>query len=135
MAEQCIAIDAMGGEVGPAVTVHASLDALEACPQLSIILVGDASIHEQLSRSGTRLKALSERLSVVDTSSVFLDSQKPAAVLRSGKTSSLYRTIEIHRQGLASAVVSAGNTGALLLASRHLLQTIPGIELPAIVAI
>ncbi len=134
MAKQCIAIDAMGGEGGPKVTVPAALDALEAYPLLSIILVGDASIHSELNQSVERFDALKARVRVEDKTSVFLDSQKPAAILRSGKHSSLYRSLELHQQGVVSAVVSAGNTGALLLASRYLLDPVPGIELPAIVA-
>lgn len=135
MAEQCIAIDAMGGEGGPSVTVHAALDALEANPSLSVILVGNADqIDSELSSAGNQIEGLAQRFTVEASESVFLDTQKPAAILRSGKSSSLFRALELHQQGRVSAVVSAGNTGALLLASRHLLKSIPGIELPAIVA-
>lgn len=135
MAERCIAIDAMGGEGGTAVTVPAALDALDFHPTLTLILVGDpAEIEAELSSAGHRIDALPRRLTIKAASGTFLDTQKPTAILRSGRNSSLFHALELHQQGLASAVVSAGNTGALLLASRHLLKCIPGIELPAIVA-
>ena len=128
---RCIAIDAMGGEGGPSTTVAAALLALQQNPLLSVILVGDES---EIRFSAPTLEAYSGRYSIVHTPKTFLDTDKPASILRSGRDSSLYRCVEIHQKGYASAVVSAGNTGALLLLGRHLLKTVEGVELPAIVA-
>ena len=128
---KCIAIDAMGGEGGPSTTVAATLLALQQNPMLSVILVGDERV---IRSSAPTLEAFSGRYDIVHIPKTFLDTDKPASILRSGRDSSLYRCVEIHQQGQASAVVSAGNTGALLLLGRHLLKTVEGVELPAIVA-
>jgi phosphate acyltransferase len=128
---KCIAIDAMGGEGGPTTTVAATLLALQQNPLLSVILVGD---EREILASVPSLEAFSGRYDIVHTPNTFLDTEKPAAILRSGHDTSLYRCVEIHQQGRASAVVSAGNTGALLLLGRHLLKNVVGVELPAIVA-
>jgi len=98
---------------------------------LSVILVGN---EREIRSSAPALEAFSGRYDIVHTPKTFLDTDKPASILRSGRDSSLYRCVEIHQQGQASAVVSAGNTGALLLLGRHLLKTVEGVELPAIVA-
>ena len=121
----------MGGEGGPSTTVAATLLALQQNPMLSVILVGD---ERKIRSSAPALEAFSGRYDIVHTPKTFLDTDKPASILRSGRDSSLYRCVEIHQQGQASAVVSAGNTGALLLLGRHLLKTVEGVELPAIVA-
>ena len=121
----------MGGEGGPSTTVAATLLALQQNSMLSVILVGD---EREIRSSAPALEAFSGRYDIVHTPKTFLDTDKPASILRSGRDSSLYRCVEIHQQGQASAVVSAGNTGALLLLGRHLLKTVEGVELPAIVA-
>ena len=121
----------MGGEGGPSTTVAATLLALQQNPMLSVILVGD---EREIRSSAPALEAFSGRYDIVHTPKTFLDTDKPASILRSGRDSSLYRCVEIHQQRQASAVVSAGNTGALLLLGRHLLKTVEGVELPAIVA-
>ena len=121
----------MGGEGGPSTTVAATLLALQQNPMMSVILVGD---ERKIRSSAPALEAFSGRYDIVHTPRTFLDTDKPASILRSGRDSSLYRCVEIHQQGQASAVVSAGNTGALLLLGRHLLKTVEGVELPAIVA-
>ena len=121
----------MGGEGGPSTTVAATLLALQQNPMLSVILVGN---EREIRSSAPALEAFSGRYDIVHTPKTFLDTDMPASILRSGRDSSLYRCVEIHQQGQASAVVSAGNTGALLLLGRHLLKTVEGVELPAIVA-
>ena len=121
----------MGGEGGPSTTVAATLLALQQNSMLLVILVGD---EREIRSSAPALEAFSGRYDIVHTPKTFLDTDKPASILRSGRDSSLYRCVEIHQQGQASAVVSAGNTGALLLLGRHLLKTVEGVELPAIVA-
>lgn len=127
-----IAIDAMGGDGGLEVTIPASIRALELNPDLSLFLVGDehrigpllASINPQLQ----------SRISVLHTSETIKDDDKPGNVLRSAKQSSMYLAVELLKNGDVEAMVSAGNTGALLMIGRHLLQTIKGIQKPAIVA-
>lgn len=123
-----IALDAMGGDVGPDVVVPAAVRALERDPTLTLVLVGDEA---QLTR---RLSAQSfgERLSVKHASqSVGMD-EPPAQALRNKKDSSMRIAIELVKSGDANACVSAGNTGALMATGRFVLKTIAGIDRPAI---
>ena len=128
----CIAIDAMGGDGGVRVTLPAALQALELNSDLSVTLVGDKSqIEPYLDPISA---SLADRISIDHTVDVISDEDKPANVLRSGKTSSMYKAVQLLQDGRVEAMVSAGNTGALLMIGRHLLKTISGIQKPAIVA-
>jgi phosphate acyltransferase len=127
-----IAIDAMGGEGGVSVTLPAALQALELNSDLSITLVGDKSQIEPYLRSVS--PSITERLSIDHTLDVISDEDKPSHVLRNGKTTSMYKAVQLLQEGQVEAMVSAGNTGALLMIGRHLIKTITGIQKPAIVA-
>ncbi|MEX0618854.1 MAG: phosphate acyltransferase PlsX [Pseudohongiellaceae bacterium] len=125
-----IAIDAMGGDTGVAVTVPAALSSLDLHPDLVLTLVGDESlIQPRLAASGHR-----DRLKVLHTSQQVTETDKPTDILRRGRQSSLFMSIELVNQCRVQACVSAGNTGAMLLAGRHLLKTIAGIDKPAMLA-
>jgi len=130
MREITIAIDAMGGDHGPHVTVKAALDFLRKEPDINIVLVGlEAAIHAELkankSAAGTRLRV--HHASEV----VKMDDPLPVA-LRTKKDSSMRVTADLVKRGEADAGVSAGNTGALMAVSRFVLKTLPGIDRPAI---
>lgn len=127
-----IAIDAMGGEGGVRVTLPAALQALELNSDLSVILVGDKSQIEPYLDSVS--STLVDRITIDHTLDLISDEDKPSQVLRSGKTSSMYKAVTLLEEGRVEAMVSAGNTGALLMIGRHLLKTISGIQKPAIVA-
>lgn len=122
----------MGGEGGISVTLPAAAQALQTNSQLQCYLVGDknrmAAFIPLFSESDR------ERIEIIHTEAVISDEDKPGNVLRSGKQSSMYKSVELVKNGAASAMVSAGNTGALLMLGRHLLKTIPGIQKPALVA-
>ena len=127
-----IAIDAMGGEGGAESTVPASIASLSECPNLELTLLGDESIiRPMLSSAPAESKS---RLNLVHTKSVVSDFDKPSSVIRSGRSSSMFLAAELVQQGRVEAMVSAGNTGALLVTGRHLLKTLPGIQKPALVA-
>lgn len=127
-----IAIDAMGGDGGVELTVPAALQALENNPDLHLCLVGDERrIGPLLSEISSELNG---RISLIHTTVGVNDADKPGSVLRRGKQSSMYMAAELVKSGAVQAMVSAGNTGALLMVGRHLLKTIPGIQKPAIVA-
>lgn len=127
-----IAVDVMGGDYGPSVTVPAALKSLAAHSELFLVLVGDRSqIEEHLSRSPIQLR---QRLEIVHTSLNIGNNTKPESVLRKYKDSSMYLCVDMVKDKRVDACVSAGNTGALLLTGRHLLKTIPGISKPAIIA-
>ena len=122
----------MGGDFGPSVTVPAALRALAVHDDLTLILLGDqAQIDAQLSGVDS---SLSQRLEIIHTSVCVENDSKPKSVLRKSKESSMFLAVNLVHEGRANACVSAGNTGALLLAGRHLLKTLPGISKPAIIA-
>lgn len=122
----------MGGEGGVKVTLPAALHALNLNSDLSVSLVGDKSQIEPY--LGSVSSTLADRIEVVHTLDVIGDADKPSQVLRNGRTSSMYKAVELLDSGRVQAMVSAGNTGALLMIGRHLLKTISGIQKPAIVA-
>ncbi len=133
MSPYTLAIDAMGGDYGPSVTVPAVLLALQEEPRLHIILVGDLDVLQaQLKRAKTRVKPEQLRLHAA-TQIVSMD-EPPALALRNKKDSSMRVAINLVKEGLAQACVSAGNTGALMATARFVLKTIPGIDRPAISA-
>ena len=130
MREITIAIDAMGGDHGPHVTVKAALAVLREEQDVNIVLVGledalRAELKASKSEAGTRLRI--HHASEV----VKMDDPLPVA-LRTKKDSSLRVTADLVKRGEADAGVSAGNTGALMAVSRFVLKTLPGIDRPAI---
>lgn len=125
-----VAIDAMGGDYGPAVVVPAALSMLERDPQLQIILVGlSDAIEKELQR---HLSAARPRLRIEAASEVIAMDEAPASAMRNKKDSSMRVAINLVKTGVAHAAVSAGNTGALMAISRFVLKTLPGIDRPAI---
>lgn len=122
----------MGGDFGPSVTVPAALRALAVHKELSLILVGNEPQIKAL-LSGAR-ENITQRVEILHTSVCIEDDSRPDSVLRKSKESSMFLAVKLVKDARADACVSAGNTGALLLAGRHLLKTIPGISKPAIIA-
>lgn len=133
MSAVTIALDAMGGDHGPKVVVPAALHALKQHPHLKLILVGD----QQLLRSHLqRLNvAESEKLVIHHASEVVTMDEQPALALRNKKDSSMRVVINLVKENLAQACVSAGNTGALMATARFVLKTLPGIDRPAILGV
>ncbi len=126
-----IALDAMGGDHGPAVTVPGALAALRSQPDLNLVLVGQRAILEkELVRHAG---AEGSRLRIQEASQVVGMDEPPAQALRGKKDSSMRVAINLVKSGDAQAVVSAGNTGALMATARFVLKTLPGIDRPAII--
>lgn len=125
-----IAIDCMGGDHGPSVTVPAALRFLVEHSAAQLILVGQESVLRPL------LPAQLEnpRLRIVHASEVVGMDESPALALRNKKDSSMRVAINLVKSGEADACVSAGNTGALMAISRFVLKMLPGIDRPAICA-
>ncbi len=125
-----IALDAMGGDHGPPVTVPAALAALRRHADIEVVLVGDeAALQRELERHGGRNR---DRLSLRHASQVVGMDEAPAQALRNKKDSSMRVAIDMVRAGEADAAVSAGNTGALMATAKFVLKTLPGIDRPAI---
>jgi len=127
-----ISIDAMGGDHGTKVTIPASLDCLKNNPDLTLILVGDEAVLKPLLVQ--ELVAYSGRLSIQHASQCVEMDESPAKVLKNKKDSSMRVAINLVRDGVADACVSAGNTGALMATARFVLKMIPGIDRPAIIS-
>jgi phosphate acyltransferase len=127
-----IAVDAMGGDHGPSVTVPAALDALAREADLRIVLVGLREPLEQGLASASA--ALRERVTLQEATQVVAMDEKPQDALRKKKDSSMRVAIDLVKSGAADACVSAGNTGALMATARFVLKTIEGIDRPAIIS-
>jgi glycerol-3-phosphate acyltransferase PlsX len=127
-----VAVDAMGGDHGPTVTVAASLAFLEETPDARVIAVGR---QDALAAALAKFKSpAAGRLSVHGASEVVEMHEPPADALRRKKDSSMRVAINLVKEGTAQACVSAGNTGALMGISRFVLKMLPGIDRPAIAA-
>lgn len=122
-----VAIDCMGGDFGPRVTVPAALAALRRHPDLSVILVGLEDQLRPLLKGGD-----AGRIVVRHASEVVGMDESPALAMRNKKDSSMRVAINLVKSGEANACVSAGNTGALMATSRFVLKTLPGIDRPAL---
>lgn len=125
-----IAVDAMGGDFGPRVTVPASLAVLREIPSLCLTLVGDQSVISPFLSRLTPLER--ERVLVLHTQEVVAMDDKVAVALRQKKQSSMRLAINLVQKKSVHACVSAGNTGALMAISRFVLKTHANIERPAI---
>lgn len=127
-----IAIDAMGGDYGPTVTVPAALQALAEHKNLHLVLVGDQQLLQQQLQL---IKTVSHpRLTLLHASQQVTMDELPSQALRGKKDSSMRVAINLVKSGEANACVSAGNTGALMAIARFVLKTLPGIDRPAIMA-
>ncbi|MCH9026513.1 MAG: phosphate acyltransferase PlsX [Proteobacteria bacterium] len=128
----CIAIDAMSGDQGAQVCVPAALDQLQYNPELKLILVGQENVLRPYLENIPA--ALAGRVSFQGASQLVTMDEDPRIALRKKKDSSMRVAINLVRDGLADACVSAGNTGALVATARFVLRTLPGIDRPAIIA-
>lgn len=129
---QTIALDAMGGDFGPDVTVPAAALALQNFPGVHFIFFGD---ERRIRPILLRYPALSANCTVRHTEKVIGNDEKPSQALRSGKDSSMRLAIEAVKTGEAGSIVSAGNTGALMAMSKLILRSLPGISRPAIASV
>lgn len=126
-----IAVDAMGGDFGPRVTIPATLSILKNT-QLSVVFVGQESqIQPYLAKLSPDILA---RIRVVHTDEMVTMDDKVAVALRQKRQSSMRLAINLVHEKQADACVSAGNTGALMAISRFVLKTHANIDRPAILA-
>lgn len=127
-----VAIDAMGGDYGPVVTVTAAARYVRKHPEVRILLVGQRDPIEK--RLHAAKVSLGPQLELVEASEVVEMDEPPAQALRGKKDSSMRVAINLVKDGKADACVSAGNTGALMFMGKFVLKTLPGIDRPAICA-
>lgn len=128
-----LALDAMGGDFGPSVTVPAALKALSLYPRLNLLLVGNPdSIVPILKLSNTEYI---HRITIIPTKSVINDNIRPAQAIRTSRDTSMRVALELTKSGHAQACISAGNTGVLMGLSKLVLKSIDGIDRPALTTI
>ena len=119
-----LAVDVMGGDHGPSVTLPACRSFLDRHPKAELILVGiDSALVDARDWLRTRCVVASEVVTMDDPVEV---------ALRKKRDSSMRIAVQQVKDGAAQAAVSAGNTGALMALSRYLLKTVDGIDRPAI---
>lgn len=119
----CIAVDVMGGDHGPSVTLPAVKSFLDKHPEAEVRLVGLPQVQSQFSHPRATWVAATEVVSMEDSVEV---------ALRKKRDSTMRVAIAQVKDGLAQAAVSAGNTGALMAVARYVLKTVDGIDRPAI---
>jgi len=124
----------MGGDHGPSVVVPGVRDYIQrhGGEGVRFLLHGDEAL---ITAEMTRARLTAETCDIRHTDKVVAMDEKPAQAMRRGKGSSLWNAVESVKAGEAGAVVSAGNTGALMAISKLILRmSAPGLERPAIVA-
>ncbi|MCP4899218.1 MAG: phosphate acyltransferase PlsX [bacterium] len=126
-----IALDAVGGDLAPRVTIEAALEAVEE-HGTPIGLVGPI---RELKRELGHFRSLPGDLELIDAPDVVSSNDPPVSVLRSKRRSSLNVCAELVRDGRAQAMVTAGNTGAAWVAAKSTLGMIDGVDRPALAAI
>ena len=127
-----ISIDAMGGDAAPQIVIEGLSITRERHPDVKYLLVGDEAQIRPLLDKDAALKGASE---IIHTPDAIAMEDKPSQALRRGRKTSMWLSIDAVRKGNALAIVSAGNTGALMAMSKFQLRTIPGVDRPAIAAI
>lgn len=131
MTNLTIALDAMGGDFGPPITIPAALQVLAENPKLYLIICGDKYQIQPLLNDSQA--SLLQRLEIVHCSQVVAMGEKPSQALRNKPQSSMRIMLELLKENKAQACVSAGNTGALLAMAYRVLKMLPGIKRPALV--
>jgi glycerol-3-phosphate acyltransferase PlsX len=124
-----VSIDAMGGDAGPGVVVSALLKTIQRHSDVRFVLHGDEA---QLTQLVARHANLKPRCTISHAPDRVSMEDKPSHVLRRGKDTSMWHTIQCVKDGEADVAVSAGNTGALMAVSMFGLGIIEGISRPAI---
>ena len=125
-----IAVDAMGGDFAPQNVVAGAVAALRNNSKITqLFLVGDTP---RVTAELQKFNFHDPRLQVVHASEVIEMDDPPVQAFRRKKDSSMSRAIELVKRGEADAIVSAGNTGALLTAAHLKLRTLEGVERPGL---
>jgi len=133
-----VALDAMGGDFGPEVVIPAAAHVLKSNRNVHIILVGDEQTLTQCAAKHDVPVAADvpnyadNVISIRHASEVVEMHEEPAIAVRRKKDSSMRVAINLVKDGVAQAAVSAGNTGALMATAKFVLKTLPGIDRPAI---
>jgi len=130
-----IALDVMGGDYGPRITLSGAAMALNAMPELYLLLVGNQSeIESGLTANGIHGDLLS-RIKIVNAASVVAMDEKATSILKEKKNSSVRIAAECVRKGEAQGMVSMGHTGAAMVASMKVIGKLPGVYRPCLATV
>jgi glycerol-3-phosphate acyltransferase PlsX len=127
-----IAIDAMGGDAGPAAMIAGAARALKKDPSLEFAFYGDERLVEA---EMAQHRNLAGHAHIVASPEAISPSEKPSQAIRRARTTSMGMAINAVKEGIADAALSGGNTGALMAMSKLALRTMPGIDRPALAAL
>ncbi|OGW54861.1 MAG: phosphate acyltransferase [Nitrospirae bacterium RBG_13_43_8] len=127
-----IALDAMGGDYAPAVTIEGAIETVDDFQDIDITLVGDeTSIRRELNSK----RYLPNRISIKHASQIVGMDESPAVAIRKKRDSSISKAIELVKNGEADAMVSAGHSGVVMATALLFLRASPGVDRPAIATI
>ena len=124
-----VVLDAMGGDHAPRAEVEGAVLATREYPDVRVILVG---IEEKVRAELSRVRHANLPIEVVAASDVVTMTDSPSHAFRRKKDSSLHVAARLVRDGKADALVSAGNTGAVMTVARFVLGTLPSVDRPAL---
>ncbi len=124
-----IALDGMGGDNAPVSNVKGAVDAINEYKNVELIVTGDKEILE---KEFAKYEFDKNRLEIIHTTEVVENEDKPVKAIRSKKDSSMVVALRMVKEGKAEAVVSAGNTGALLAGGLFVVGRIKGIDRPCL---
>jgi len=130
-----IAVDTMGSDLGPTEFIRGLFHATEVLKlECNFILVGKGRLLERLLKV-RKLDIDSDRISILNTTQVIGMDEKPILALKRKKDSSMVQAIQLVKENKAQAMLSCGNTGALMAGGTLRLRTIAGVERPALATI
>ena len=124
-----IAIDAMGGENSPKKVIDGVSISLQSNRENFFYLYGQ---QDSLEKEINKNKLVQQYCKIINTKDVILDDESPLTAAKKGKESSMWKAIESQKENISDISLSAGNTGALLIISRLILNSIDGINKPAL---
>ena len=127
-----IAIDAMGGDAGPAAMIAGASRALRKDPTLQFTFYGD---ERQVAAQIDAHRNLADHSQIIHSPEAIAASEKPSQAIRRARITSMGMAINAVKEQIADAALSGGNTGALMAMSKLALRTMPGIDRPALAAL
>ena len=129
MSKTIVALDAMGGDFAPELTVLGAIWAVNNDPNIIVKLVGQRdAVEAELKKTPYN----TEQIEIVEAGEVIETCEPPVIAIRKKKDSSMVKGLYLVKNGQADAFVSLGNTGALLVGGRIIVGTLKGIERPAL---
>lgn len=126
MSQLTIAVDTMGGDLGPSAVVEGALQAAKEFPDVNLVLVGPQDIlRTELAKKGATLE-------IIHAPEFIEVNESPTVAIKQKKESSMVVGLKALREGKAGGFVSAGSTGALLTGVFTFVKRQPGIQRPAL---